>query len=441
MSILDAIRKKREGQALDRDEVFRFVEGTARGTVPDYQAAALLMAIYFRGMDDAETAALTDAMTRSGARLDLSDIDGVKVDKHSTGGVGDKVSLPLAPAVAACGGRVPMISGRALGHTGGTLDKLESIPGFRVGLSLGELKEQVRTLGLAFGAATEDLAPADRKLYQLRDATCTVESIPLITSSILSKKVAEGIDGLVLDVKTGSGAFLSDPDAARRLAETLVATAERLSVRTVALLTDMSQPLGKAVGNAVEVAESIRILRGEGPDDVTRLVVEIGAEMLVLSGLADDLDDGRRRIRASFADGSALDRFRRAIEAQDGDAGVIDDESRLPRAKHRRDVAATSAGFVHAIDTREIGLSANALGAGRETMDDAIDPAVGLYVEKRIGDRVAAGEPLLSAVFNDEVRFAAVEARLRDAFHVGPTPAPAPRLILDRITKSRGAGR
>ena len=438
--IRELIERKRDGGELAPAEIDAFARGVAAGTVPDYQAAAMLMAIFLRGMNPAETSALARAMVESGARLDWRGRPGVRVDKHSTGGVGDKISLALAPAVAACGGQVPMISGRSLGHTGGTLDKLESIPGFRTALSEDEIVRQVGELGVAFGAATASIAPADRVLYRLRDATATVESLPLITASIVSKKVAEGINALVLDVKTGDGAFLPDPRVARALAESMVRVAGSLGVQTVALLTDMSQPLGRAVGNALETEEAIAVLRGAGPPDVVELTVALGAEMLVLSRLVADRDAGRSRIARALADGSALARFRAAIERQGGDPRACDDGSRvLPRAAHASDVAARSAGFVRSIRCRVLGVVATRLGAGRERVEDRIDPAVGLVVHRRIGDRIAAGEPLVTVHANDRDHAAAARATLESAFEIGPEPVRAPPLIADRIDSAAPA--
>ena len=435
MSALEWIATKRDGGELTAEQLAAFVDGLVSGEIPDYQATAWLMAVYLRGMTDAETAALTDAMVRSGTRLDTSSIPGRKVDKHSTGGVGDKISLPLAPAVAACGGRVPMISGRSLGHTGGTLDKLESIPGMRVDLSLDELRDQVNDLGAALGAATADLAPADRMLYRLRDATATVASIPLITSSILSKKAAEGIDGLVLDVKTGRGAFMTDVASARKLATTLVETGERLGVKTVAWITAMDAPLGRTIGNALEVIESIDVMRGAGPADVVELTCALGGEMLWLSGLCADPEQGRARIASSLADGSALERFGRMIEAQGGDASVIDDPSRLPAPGHRVKVVADRDGFVVGLDARALGVAAGELGAGRERASDAVDPAVGLVLQAKPGDRVAAMDPLVEIHYNEASRVDAARARITSAIEIGDEPPAARRLLIDRVAR------
>lgn len=432
-SAITVIEKKRDGEELSASEIEGFVTGVATGAVADYQASAFLMAVFLNGMNPIETAAMTRAMIESGARLDLSSLAGSKVDKHSTGGVGDKISIPLAPAVAACGGQVPMISGRSLGHTGGTLDKLESIPGFRVGLTLDELREQVRDLGFAMGAATDDLAPADRKLYALRDATGTVASIPLITSSILSKKVAEGIDGLVMDVKVGSGAFLPDADSARALAETIVKTGEELGVRTVARITDMSTPLGRMIGNAMEIEESIDVLSGGGPEDVVELVCALGGEMLQLSGIEASADAAMDRIRTSLSDGSAKESFQKAVEKQGGDPGVVDDPARLPRAEHVEVVKAPRAGFLTALDARAFGVATGRLGAGREQITDTVDPAVGVRILVRPGEPVAASQPLIEIHYNDRSRLAVARPLLEAACTIGDEPSVAAPLLIERI--------
>lgn len=432
-SAIAVIEKKRDGAELSAAEIEGFVGGVASGAIPDYQASAFLMAVFLRGMTPVETAAMTRAMIDSGARLDLSGLSGSKVDKHSTGGVGDKISIPLAPAVAACGGQVPMISGRSLGHTGGTLDKLEAIPGFRVGLSLDELRAQVAELGFAFGAATDDLAPADRKLYALRDATGTVASIPLITSSILSKKVAEGIDGLVMDVKAGAGAFLPDPAAARALAETIVRTGEQLGVRTVARITDMGAPLGRMIGNALEIRESIEVLSGGGPDDVVDLVCALGGEMLMLSGISTAYEDAAARIRRALQDGSARELFRKAVERQGGDPAVVDHPDRLPRATRVELVKAPVAGYVTGLDARAFGVASGLLGAGRQQITDIVDPAVGVCVLAPVGAQVQASEPVLEIHYNDPARLADAVSRLEAAITFGDK-SPAPRvLLIDRI--------
>jgi pyrimidine-nucleoside phosphorylase len=410
MRAYDTIRRKRDGERLSPEALRAFVEGYTRGEVPDYQAAAFCMAVYFQGMDAEELAVWTDAMLHSGEVVDLSHLPGRKVDKHSTGGVGDKVSICLAPIVAACGVRVPMISGRGLGHTGGTLDKLEAIPGFRVDVPPARFAELVGELGFCLAGQTETLAPADRKLYALRDVTATVESIPLIASSILSKKLAEGIDGLVLDVKVGRGAFMKKMDDARLLARTLVALGKQMGTDVVALLTDMDQPLGRTVGNALETREAFEILTGGGPADLVEITVTLAAEMLCLGGVAEDLEAGRTRARKAIGDGSAYERMKRVIEAQGGDAAVLAEPGRLPTARRVVDVASPVAGWVAGLDAEAIGRTAMVLGAGRATKDDVIDPAVGIVLHKKVGDEVSQGEALCELHVNDE---SSVEAATR----------------------------
>jgi len=392
----ELIRKKRDGGRLSPDDVRGFIAGTTDGSIPDYQVSAMLMAIFFRGLDDAELAVWADSMVHSGDVVDLSAIARPKIDKHSTGGVGDKISLPLAPAVAACGVAVPMVSGRGLGHTGGTLDKLETIPGFRVDLSIERFIELVGQLGTCLIGQTERLAPADRRLYALRDVTATVESVPLIASSIMSKKLAEGIDGLVLDCKVGRGAFMKTEAEARELAQAIRVIGEAAGKRVTVVLTQMDEPIGRMVGNAMEVAESIDILRGQGPADTRELTVRLGAEMLLLSGVTSDEADAVARIETSLSDGSALDIFRKLVEAQGGDPAVVDDpEKVLPKAQHRVPVAASADGFVGSIGARDVGIAGLVLGAGRRNKEDSIDPGVGIEIAARVGDRVAKGEPLV----------------------------------------------
>jgi len=427
----DLIRIKRDGGELPAEAIREFIDGVSSDGVPDYQAAALLMAVFLRGMTEGELSAWAEAMLRSGRVLDLSAIPGRKVDKHSTGGVGDKVSLCLAPLVAACGVPVPMISGRGLGHTGGTLDKLEAIPGFRTDLEVDAFIRTVGEAGLALIGQTSDLAPADRKLYALRDVTATVESIPLIASSIMSKKLAEGIDALVLDVKVGSGAFMKDLEQARELAETLCGIGRRAGKEGTAFLTDMNQPLGREVGNANETREAIEILRGGGPDDLLELTLQLGAEMLILGGVTRDLDDALQRIRQARRSGAGLERFRRCIELQGGDPRVVEDLSRLPRALHQHTVTAQDAGVVASIDTEQIGVAAMLLGAGRKSVDDRIDHAVGLTVLVRLGDELKVGAPLAILQYNDESRRDGAEAAIRGAFHLGREPITPPPLVYE----------
>jgi pyrimidine-nucleoside phosphorylase/thymidine phosphorylase len=430
----ELIHAKRDGRAIPAAELAALVDGFTRGEIPDYQMAAFCMAVFFRGMDDAEVGAFTEAMLRSGDVLDLSDVPGAKVDKHSTGGVGDKVSLALAPLAAACGVKVPMISGRGLGHTGGTLDKLEAIPGFRVDLPVDRFRALVRGVGACLVGQTERLAPADRKLYALRDVTATVESIPLIASSIMSKKLAEGIDALVLDVKVGSGAFMKRREDARALARTLAAIGRGMGKKVSALLTGMDQPLGRAVGNALEVVETIDLLRGGGPPDLREVTVELTAEMLVLGGAAPDRDAARARVAAAIADGSGLAKLEEIVAAQGGDPRAIGDPARLPRAPRTYDVPAPAAGVVAAVDAEAIGLAAVALGAGRARVEDRVDPAVGIVVHRKLGDRVERGEPLCTVHEGDRGEGRdRVAARLAAAWRVAESAAPPAPLVLERL--------
>jgi pyrimidine-nucleoside phosphorylase len=428
------IARKRDGGALDDDAIRALIAGAATGAIPDYQTAALLMAIVWRGLSPRELGTWMRAMIASGDRLDLDAIPGRKVDKHSTGGVGDKVSICLAPLVAACGVPVPMMSGRALGHTGGTLDKLHSIRGFRTALSPAEFRRVLRTCGLVLAGQSERLVPADRRLYALRDATATVESIPLIASSILSKKVAEGTNALLMDVKVGGGAFLPSIDDARRLARTLVRLGSGEGLEVVALLTSMDQPLGREVGNANELAEAIEILTGAGPDDTRALTVRFGAEMLVLGRAARDLADGSRRIEAAIASGAGLEKLGRCIELQGGDRRVIDrPRERLPTARHAHIVAARRAGVVSAIDARAVGRAAMLLGAGRLRKEDEVDPAVGITLAHKIGARVARGELLATLHYNDRRRFESAVPLIERAIAIrASAPRPA-RLVRERI--------
>ncbi len=434
MRVYELIHRKREGGALGAGEIAALVAGFTAGEIPDAQVAALCMAIFFKGMTGAEVDALTAAMLRSGDVLDLSALPGAKVDKHSTGGVGDKTSLPLAALAAACGVRVPMVSGRGLGHTGGTLDKLEAIPGFRVDLPVERFVAQVGRLGVALIGQTARIAPADRRLYALRDVTATVESIPLIASSIMSKKLAEGIDALVLDVKVGRGAFMKTRAGARELSAALIGIGRGFGKRVTALLTAMDQPLGLAVGNALEVVEAIELLRGGGPADLRELTVELTAEMLLLAGVAAELPEARAAVAAAIADGRGLARFREIVIAQEGDPRAIDDPSRLPRAPRVIPVPAPAAGVVEAVDAEAIGLAAMALGAGRARVEDRIDPAVGVVLRRKVGERVEAGEPLCDVHRGDAGEPQdAIAARLAAAWRIGPGPVAAPPLVLERM--------
>jgi pyrimidine-nucleoside phosphorylase len=433
MRAVDVIMKKRDGAALDRDEIAFFVDGVTSGALPDYQASALLMAILLRGMTRDETAWLTDAMVRSGVRVDLRHLPGAKVDKHSTGGVGDKTSLILAPVAAACGLQVPMMSGRGLGHTGGTLDKLEAIPGFRVNLSLDEMKAALEKTGCAMLGQTAQIAPADKKLYALRDVTGTVESIPLISASIMSKKIAEGIDALVLDVKTGSGAFMKTEDHSRQLAQSLVAIGNASGVRTEAVITAMDAPLGCAVGNALEVLECVDVLRGGGPPDLVEVTVELTARMLVLGRAAADQADAVEKVRASIASGAGLDRFRRIVENQGGDARFIDDRSRLPSAPGRHVVRAGRTGYVTKVDAALVGRASVALGAGRDRVEDPVDPGVGIIVHAKPGTQVSASDPVLELHFREQTRLDAALRLAELAVAVGDAAPPARPLIVAEV--------
>jgi pyrimidine-nucleoside phosphorylase len=404
MRAVDLIRRKRDSGELTSEEIRAFISAYTRGDLPDYQMSAWLMAVVLRGMTRAEIAALTEAMLHSGSVLDFSGLAGRKVDKHSTGGVGDKTSLVIAPIVAAGGLKVPMISGRGLGHSGGTLDKLESIPGFNVNLTLSEFRRVLETCGCALIGQTAEIAPADKKIYALRDVTGTVESPALICASIMSKKLAEGIDALVLDVKTGSGAFMKSLDDAAGLAELLVETGQRMGKKVVALLTDMNQPLGRTAGNAMEVAECIEVLSGGGPADLRELCLELAAWMFLLGERVKMLDDGKRLSADLIASGQAREKFREIVGLQGGDVGVIDDPARLPHARHSLDICAATSGFVAAIQCEQLGVAGVVLGGGREKKEDKIDPAVGLKFHKRIGDKVDRGEPLCTLRYNSDVR-------------------------------------
>jgi pyrimidine-nucleoside phosphorylase len=438
MTPAQIVRRKREGEELTPEEVRAFFTDYGADRVADYQMAAFLMAVFFRGMTTTELTALVDVMMGSGAVADLSSVRGVKVDKHSTGGVGDKVSIVLAPLVASLGVPVPMMSGRGLGHTGGTVDKLETIPGFRTDLSLAEYRSQMERLGCALIAQTDEIAPLDRRLYALRDVTATVESIPLIASSIMSKKLAEGIDALVLDVKVGNGAFIPHTVHALELARTMVGIGEAHGKRMVALLTAMDRPLGHAVGNALEIEECVLALRGEGPADLRELTLALAAEMLVLGGAAPDSASARTSAAAALDDGRALRMLGAIIEAQGGNPAVIDDPAILPQAPVRRVVTAPSTGTVVGMDVRAIGEAAVALGAGRLLIDDAVDPAVGLYLTVKTGDRVAKGQALGTVYARSDAMAAAAANSVLSALSVGEGPAQPLPLVMDRVT---GGGR
>ena len=433
MNAVDLIRHKRDGRELSPREIRWLIEKYTDGFVTDYQMAAMTMAIFFSGLNPDELAVWTDAMLHSGEVLDLGEIVGAKIDKHSTGGVGDKVSIPLVSMVAAAGVRVPMISGRGLGHTGGTLDKLEAISGFTTTLDPRSFVAQLEEIGLVLAGQSESLVPADRKLYALRDASGTVESRPLIASSVMSKKLAEDLDGLVLDVKVGRGAFMRDIDQARALARTMVDLGAAHKVPVVALLTCMDQPLGREVGNASEISESLQVLRGEGPDDLTEITLSLGSEMLLLGGIATDHQQAREILQRTIDDGSALEKFAEVIEAQGGDPRVVEDPGLLPQPAGRIDIPAPRGGFVTVCDAFTIGIAAMRLGAGRERKEDLIDPSVGVTVHAKVGDTVTTGQPLATVAWTDEARLEAATELLERAWRIEDQLVPPNPIVLEEI--------
>lgn len=433
MRAYDIIKKKRNGHVLARGELASFLNGYLKGEIPDYQVSAFLMAVFFKGMTAEETMALTGIMLSSGTAVDLSDIPGPKVDKHSTGGIGDKVSLILAPLAASAGVKVPMMSGRGLGHTGGTLDKLESIPGFKTGLSIKEFKKVLSEVGCAMISASEEIAPLDRKLYSLRDATATVESIPLITSSIMSKKLSEGINGLVLDVKLGSGAFIKDLDSARELAVSMVQMGNSFGVKTIAAITDMDQPLGMAIGNSLEVIESIDALKGKGPEDLMEVTFYLGALMLKVANIEADIKAGEKRLRQLIDNGSAIRKFKEMVEMQGGDPGVLDRANLLPASCFNADVFSRKKGYIQAINAEAVGTAAMILGAGREKMDSSIDPAAGIILKKKKGDFVEKGEALCSFHSRNEHITKKAEELYINALTIGEEPPEKREMIIEVI--------
>ena len=435
---IDVIRKKRDGVELTRHEIEALVNAYTAGDVPDYQVSAWLMAVVLRGMTRPETAALTDAMLRSGEVLDLSALPAKKVDKHSTGGVGDKTSLVLAPLAAAAGVAVPMISGRGLGHTGGTLDKLEAIPGFNVNLSVTDFRRVLETCGCAMIGQTAEIAPADRKLYALRDVTGTVESPYLICASIMSKKLAEGIDALVLDVKTGSGAFMKSEKDAEFLAELMVETGERMGKHVIALITDMDQPLGNMIGNALEVVEVVDILRGAGPEDLRELCLHLAGWMLYLGGASKSVAEGKQISAQLISSGKALERFRKMVELQGGDIRSIDDPKKLPQARHTTTVLSASEGYIASMQCEQIGTACVILGGGRERKEDSVDPAVGIVLHKKVGDRIAAGEPIATVHYNEESRADRAKQLIAQSCEVAETPASHRRPLIHRVIGKAG---
>jgi pyrimidine-nucleoside phosphorylase len=432
MRVIDIIRRKRDSCELSPEEIRYLIDGYTRNEFPDYQMSAWLMAVFTRGMSRAETAALTEAMLHSGRILDFSDLPGKKVDKHSTGGVGDKTSLVIAPIVAAGGVRVPMISGRGLGHSGGTLDKLESIPGFNVNLSLADFRRVLGECGSALIGQTPEIAPADKRIYALRDVTSTVESPALICASIMSKKLAEGIDALVLDVKTGSGAFMKREEDAVRLAVLLVETGTRMGKRVVALITDMDQPLGRAAGNALEVVEVLEVLDGGGPADLRELCLELSAWMFYLAERVGSVADGKTLAAVQIASGRAKDKFREMIRLQGGDPAVVDDPGRLPRARQTLDVVSPEDGYLAGTECEQLGVACVVLGGGREKKEDAIDPAVGLVFHRKAGDAVQRGQPLCTLHYNSSARLDEARRLVETSYRIAPEP-PAPRPLVHRV--------
>jgi pyrimidine-nucleoside phosphorylase/thymidine phosphorylase len=433
MRTVDLIQRKRDGEELAPEEIDFLVDGYTTGEIPDYQMSAFLMAVYFSGMTDREVSRLTECMLRSGETVDLSSIEGIKVDKHSTGGVGDKTSLIVAPLAAAAGVIVPMMSGRALGHTGGTLDKLESIPGFRTNFTPDEVQKQLAEMGLCFIGQTDRLAPADAKFYALRDVTATVESIPLISSSIMSKKLAEGLDALVLDVKVGNGAFMKKQVDARRLAQMMVGIGRRMDKRVQALITDMSQPLGYAVGNALEVMEASQTLQNAGPSDLTKLSIELAARMIFLAKKTPSLDEARRLAEQKLVDGSGYKKFKQVVAAQGGNPQALDKFELLPNATGMREIASPRGGYVSVIDAEDIGVASNMIGAGRERKEDAIDPAVGIILEVKVGEKVDAGSVLCRLYYTREEGVEEAAEMVEDAFRISAQKPDERELILEVV--------
>jgi pyrimidine-nucleoside phosphorylase/thymidine phosphorylase len=434
MRTVDLIHRKRDGEELSPEEIQFLIEGYTRNEIPDYQMAAFLMAVFFSGMSDREVSVLTEAMMNSGAIVDLSDIPGIKVDKHSTGGVGDKTSLIASPIAAAAGVVVPMISGRALGHTGGTLDKLESIPGFRTDLSIDEFRELLKQHKLAFIGQTPEVVPADNKLYALRDATATVESIPLIASSIMSKKLAVSLDAIVLDVKVGSGALVKRQVEARRLAQMMVGIGRRLDKRVQALITDMSQPLGYAIGNALEIMEVSQTLQNAGPNDLTRISLELAARMIFLGRITKTLDEARELAQSKLLDGSGFQKFKEVIAAQGGNPQVLDRFDLLPNATGAQEITTARGGYISAIDAELIGQASAMIGAGRNTKEDAIDPAVGVILEVKVGQKIDSGSILCRIYYTSEEHLAEAAGLVEDAFKISQQPVEERDLILEVVS-------
>ncbi|MDF2889640.1 MAG: pyrimidine-nucleoside phosphorylase [Clostridia bacterium] len=435
MRMYDIIFKKRNGEELTKEEIDFFIQGYTKGTIPDYQASALLMAIYFQGMNKRETAELTLSMVHSGTTIDLSSIKGIKVDKHSTGGVGDKTTLVLAPMVAAAGVPVAKMSGRGLGHTGGTLDKLESIEGFRVDLQLDHFIKNVNEIKIAVCGQTGDLAPADKKLYALRDVTATVDNVSLIASSIMSKKLASGADAIVLDVKTGSGAFMKTIDDSFVLAKEMVDIGTNLNKNVIAMITEMNEPLGYAVGNSLEVQEAVATLKGHGPEDLLHLCIELGAAMLVVGGRTSNMEEAREILGRTIKDGTAIEKLKDMVKAQYGNCSQIDDPDLLPQAKHIVDITAETEGYVHGIDAEEVGRAALVIGAGRETKESPIDYSVGILLIKKVGDKISKGDILAKVHINDMLKLEECTEKLIEAYDISMEIPDKRLLIFGKVDK------
>jgi pyrimidine-nucleoside phosphorylase len=434
-SIYEIISKKRDGSELTTEEIQFFINGYVNEKIPDYQAAALMMAIYIRGMNQRELSDLTRIMMHSGDLISLDNIDGIKIDKHSTGGVGDKISFVVAPLVAACGIKVPMLSGRSLGHTGGTLDKLESIPGMNVFLKTETFKQVLRDVGMVICGQTENVVPADRKLYALRDTTATVTSIPLICASIMSKKLALGTDGMVLDVKTGSGAFKKGLEEAIELCKTMVGIGERANRTTIGLITDMDQPLGKMVGNSLEIIESIEALKGKRPEDVMAVTFGLGAGMLVAAGIETDYERAIQKLKKTLGSGEPLEIFRKFIAAQGGETRVCDDYSLLPQSKHQEELPAETDGYISKINAYEVGMTAIDIGAGRRKKDETIDHSAGFVFNKKVGDKIKKGETILTIHTNKPESIDAAKERLKKAIFITPGKGEERKMILYLVDK------
>ena len=436
MTVYELISKKRDGLELTDEEIAFIIDGFTKGNLPDYQMASFLMATYFQSMNDRETMALTRSMLESGETVDLSEIPGIKVDKHSTGGVGDKVSIVLAPIVAAAGVPVPMISGRGLGHTGGTLDKLESIPGFRVDYSIAEYKEKIAKIGVCLIGQTPTLVPADKKMYALRDVTATIQAIPLITGSIMSKKLAEGIDALVLDVKTGKGAFMQSYENSVKLSKKLIAVGEQFGKPTIAYITNMNQPLGNKIGNWLEIEECIDALHGKGPADLMEITHQLSGTMIYLGGKADSIEQGVNVSEEIIESGNAYKKFLEIVKEQNGDVSYIESPEKYKKAKFSSEIKAEQSGYIQSINSLEIGLTAVALGAGRQKSDDIIDPEAGIILHKKSGEMVSSGEALLSIYTNKQDIFQTTEKRLKQAIQIGIEASKAEALIFERLDKN-----